>query len=289
MQKKFWRCAKAPCILLFNLARAKLAQLTPPGAQAIMNTHPQHWSRAWFRLGSNCDSVDNNLCESFNKWILEARFFPIITMLETIRRKVMVRIHDQITTSARWNTAICPGILKKLNAYITKSAFSHAICNGASSYEVKHHDNRFTVQLDKMACSYRYWQLSGLPCPHAISCIFFKTNSLDGYISNWYSVNEFKKTYSHCLEPLESMNNWPHDDRQPLNAPGYIKMQVSQGLRGEENPLKPQRQPECPRWARKSDVGDANNLAIIILLVTNIVNGGLSQLLLTLQAAQKRV
>uniref|UniRef100_A0A0E0ATB5 Uncharacterized protein n=1 Tax=Oryza glumipatula TaxID=40148 RepID=A0A0E0ATB5_9ORYZ len=56
--------------------------------------------------------------------------------------------------------------------------------------------------------------------------LFALTNSLDGYISDWYSVNEFKKTYSHCLEPLESMNNWPHDDRQPLNAPGYIKMQV---------------------------------------------------------------
>lgn len=74
-QKKFWRCAKAPCRMLFNLARAKLVQVTQAGAQAILNTHPQHWSRAWFRLGSNCDSVDNNMCESFNKWILEARFF----------------------------------------------------------------------------------------------------------------------------------------------------------------------------------------------------------------------
>uniref|UniRef100_A0A0E0DQW3 Uncharacterized protein n=1 Tax=Oryza meridionalis TaxID=40149 RepID=A0A0E0DQW3_9ORYZ len=26
-QKKFWRCAKAPCRMLFNLARAKLAQM----------------------------------------------------------------------------------------------------------------------------------------------------------------------------------------------------------------------------------------------------------------------
>lgn len=83
--------------MLFNLARAKLAQKTIAGAQAIMNTHPQHWSRAWFRLGSNCDLVDNNFCESFNKWIIEARFFPIITMLETIRRKVMVRIQEQRT------------------------------------------------------------------------------------------------------------------------------------------------------------------------------------------------
>lgn len=170
-QKKFCRCAKAPCRMLCNLARAKLAQVTQAGAQAIMNTHLEHWSRAWFRLGSNYDSVDNNMCESFNKWIPEARFYPIITMLETIRRKVMVRISDQRKCSDRWSTVICPGILKKLNVYITESAYCHAICNGADSVEVKHHTHKFTVQLDKKECSYRYWQLSGLPCPHAIACI----------------------------------------------------------------------------------------------------------------------
>ncbi|KAF0932675.1 hypothetical protein E2562_011973 [Oryza meyeriana var. granulata] len=223
-RKKFWKCAKAPCRMLFNLARAKLVQRTTAGAQTILNTHPQHWSRAWFRFGSNCDLVDNSMCESFTRWILEARFFPIITMLETIRRKVMVRIHDQRTISGRWTTSICPSILKKMNVYITESAFCHAICNGADSFEVKHHDNRFTVHLDKKECSCRYWQLSGLPCPHAISCIFFKTNSLDEYIAECYSVKEFKKIYSHCLEPVEGMSSWPEDGREPLNAPGYIKM-----------------------------------------------------------------
>ena len=87
--------------MLFNLARAKLAQATREGAQAVLNTDPSHWSRAWFKIGSNCDSVDNNLCESFNKWIVEARFFPIITMLETIRRKVMVRIQENSTKVER--------------------------------------------------------------------------------------------------------------------------------------------------------------------------------------------
>ena len=77
---------------MFNLARARLAKYTPGGAQALMNTDPAHWSRAWFKIGSNCDSINNNVCETFNKWIVEARFFPIVTMLETIRRKVMVRI-----------------------------------------------------------------------------------------------------------------------------------------------------------------------------------------------------
>lgn len=223
-QKHFWKCAKAPCRMLFNLARARLAQLTQAGAQAILNTHPQHWSRAWFKVGSDCDSVDNNMCESFNKWILEARFSPIISMLEKIRRKVMTRISDQINKSARWNTLICPGILKKLNVYINESAFCHAISNGSEKFEVKHHDNRFIVSLEKKECSCRYWQLSGQPCPHAISCIFSKTNGLDSYIAECYSVDSFKKIYEHCLQPVEGMNSWPEDEREPLSAPGYIKM-----------------------------------------------------------------
>lgn len=138
------------------------------------------------------------ICESFNKWILEARFFPIITMLETIRRKVMVRIHDQRKCSDRWSTVICPGILKKLNVYIAESAFCHAICNGADSFEVKHNEHRFIVNLDMMECSCRYWQLSGLPCPHAIACIYYNTNTLDGWVAPCYSVESFKKTYAHC-------------------------------------------------------------------------------------------
>uniref|UniRef100_A0A0E0BM08 SWIM-type domain-containing protein n=1 Tax=Oryza glumipatula TaxID=40148 RepID=A0A0E0BM08_9ORYZ len=142
----------------------------------------------------------------------------------TTRASNYARIKDQIANSNRWNTVICPGILKKLNVYIAESAFCHAISNGAEAYEVKHHEHRFTVQLDKKECSCRYWQLSGLPCPHAIACIFYKTSQLDGYISDCYLVETFKKIYAHFLQPLEGMSSWPEDDRQPLNAPGYIKM-----------------------------------------------------------------
>jgi hypothetical protein len=185
-QKKFWACAKAPCKMLFNLARARLGQ-------AILKTHPQHWSRAWFSLGSNCDSVDNNLCESSNKWIVEARFLPIITMLEIIRRKVMVRIQEQRSKSERWMGRICPNILRKLNAYIKLSGYCHAISNGAEKFEVTHWDHRFTVDLQEKTCSCRYWQLSGLPCCHAISSIYFKTSSLEDYIADCYSVENFQK------------------------------------------------------------------------------------------------
>ena len=41
-KKLFWRCAKAPSVPLFNLARAKLAQKTRDGADAILKTSPEH-------------------------------------------------------------------------------------------------------------------------------------------------------------------------------------------------------------------------------------------------------
>ena len=54
----------------------------------MMRTEPVHWARAFFPVGSNCESVDNNLCESFNHAIVDARFYPIISMQEKIRKKL---------------------------------------------------------------------------------------------------------------------------------------------------------------------------------------------------------
>lgn len=105
----------------FNYCKAELAQLTPARAKDMMNTNPKHWSRAWFNIGSNCDSVDNNMCESFNNWIVDVRAHPIISMLEGIRTKVYVRIQHNRGKAIKWQERICPNILKKLNKYIDLS------------------------------------------------------------------------------------------------------------------------------------------------------------------------
>jgi hypothetical protein len=84
-QKKFWAVAKASNKQDFNYYKAKLAQETPEGVKDMMRTDPEHWVRAFFPVGSKCESVDNNLCESFNHAIVDARFYPIISMQEKIR------------------------------------------------------------------------------------------------------------------------------------------------------------------------------------------------------------
>jgi hypothetical protein len=92
-------------------------------------------------------------------------------------------------------------------------------------------------------------QLSGLPCPHAISCIFFKTNKLDDDITQCYKVEEFNKTYSYCLMPVEGMQSWPQSDSPPLPAPGYVRML------GRPNKERKREPHEKPKPAKISRVG----------------------------------
>lgn len=42
LQRKFWRCAKSSCEVIFNYNKAKLAQETPEGANDMMRTSPEH-------------------------------------------------------------------------------------------------------------------------------------------------------------------------------------------------------------------------------------------------------
>ena len=50
---------------------------------------------------------------------LNARFLPIISMLEGIRRQVMVRIQENRSKADKWIGLVCPKTFKKINSYIS--------------------------------------------------------------------------------------------------------------------------------------------------------------------------
>jgi len=216
---------KSPCRVLFNFNRALLAQDTPVGAKDMMNTSPKHWSRAFFRLGSNCDSVDNNMCESFNNSIMDARFYPVISMNEAIRKKVMVRIQENRTKAERWTGIVCPNIFKKLKVNIERSGKCDVLWNGQDGFEVQEReDRRYIVNLNQRSCTCRYWQLSRLPCCHAISCMYKSSRKLDEFIVPCFSILMFNRTYAHVLQPVEGPGNWPISDMPKPEPPAFVKM-----------------------------------------------------------------
>ena len=53
-------------------------------------------------------------------------------------------------------------------------------------FEVIRDNDKFVVNLDKKTCACRRWDLSGVPCYHAISCIYFAKCAPENYIGDVY-------------------------------------------------------------------------------------------------------
>ncbi|XP_071917173.1 uncharacterized protein [Coffea arabica] len=70
--------------------------------------HPRHWCKAYFPTHVKSDMIVNNLCESFNAHIKDARDQPIITMLELIREYLIDRIQRRRAAMEKYKGSTGP-------------------------------------------------------------------------------------------------------------------------------------------------------------------------------------
>src|SRR4051812_34147651 len=80
------------------------------------------WCRAMFDETLKCDILTNNISESWNKYILEARDKRSVSMLEIIRRLVMVRLQTKRDSMSKCTTLVCPNIAAKVKRSATRSS-----------------------------------------------------------------------------------------------------------------------------------------------------------------------
>ncbi|GKC14471.1 hypothetical protein Tco_1011253 [Tanacetum coccineum] len=85
-----WKCASSTTIVLFEKNMQELKDFNKKAYEWLKKIHVEHWSRAYF--SAHCDLLINNICEVFNRQLLEAKDSPIITALEHVREYLMKRI-----------------------------------------------------------------------------------------------------------------------------------------------------------------------------------------------------
>ncbi|GKC80364.1 transposase, MuDR, plant [Tanacetum coccineum] len=144
----------------------------------------QHKSRAFFTTDKACDAVENGISECFNALIVDARRKLIINMLEDIRVSLMERMQRMREKHVKWNDVLCPNIIKKFE--ILKDLHRHwkVIRSGESRFEVRNGFEGFKVDERLRTCTCRAWQLSGIPCQHALAAIYFFHRDPEEYVSN---------------------------------------------------------------------------------------------------------
>ena len=101
---------------------------------------PRHWCKTFFPTHTKSDMLVNNLCQSFNAFILEAREQPIITMMgmiEMIREYLMDRIQKRKSVMERYQNPTRPLINKIIENRVKIASQWIPIWNALHGYQVK--------------------------------------------------------------------------------------------------------------------------------------------------------
>lgn len=148
---------------------------------------------------------------------------PILTMFQEIHVKLLTRIRtirDRIQNS---DMLICPRIRRELDLLVTESRNWTASWDGNTRFQVKQGTRLVTVDLDKRNCDCRVFDLTGIPCQHAIAALHSRRQNPIDFVSDYYKRDKYLATYSYPLEALKGEEYWDFYDAEELLPPPIPK------------------------------------------------------------------
>lgn len=83
---------------------------------------------------------------------------------------------------------------------------------------------RFVVNLEQRTCTCRAWQVSGLPCKHALAYITsIRGEKIEDHVDNYYSVQKFRSAYEGIIPAIPDKSMWPKSDHGFFMHPPLLK------------------------------------------------------------------
>ncbi|VFQ87628.1 unnamed protein product [Cuscuta campestris] len=222
-----WEAAKATTVSQYEEVMRKIKDEDVEAYDWLVGKQASEWSRSHFHIAPKCDILTNNICESYNRVLKEARSQTLIRCLESIREMLMKRFFDLREKAENWKGLLCPTVASKVAINSKLAGGYTAIQSDISLFEVKGYRaknwEQHAVDLVERSCTCNVWQLTGIPCAHAICAIWIQRQQyrkeVEEYVDEYYFVQTYKEVYKGCIKPLRGRSEWPDDERQPLNPP----------------------------------------------------------------------
>nr|GEV34875.1 hypothetical protein [Tanacetum cinerariifolium] len=151
-KEMLWRCVTSTTVQRFDKHMEKLKDFNKDAYEWLKKIPPQHWSRA------HCDVLLNNMCEVFNRQLVDGRDKPIITCLEFIREYPMKRIVNVQKVISKSDGPLTLNATKVFNIIVKEAG------------QIK--GDQCVVNIRTKECGCRKWELTGIPCKHALAAIW---------------------------------------------------------------------------------------------------------------------
>ena len=170
LKNQLWKCARSTTPELWAASMEEMKVISLEAYKWLEQLPPNTWVRGFQRELVKCDILLNNNCEVFNKYILEAREMHLRSMIDKIKTQLMVRFYNKRKEAENWPGSICPKIRKRVEKNIELSATCMVSGAGDGIFQVDNKNRTYIVDIKEESCTCKRWDLSGVPCHHAIAC-----------------------------------------------------------------------------------------------------------------------
>ncbi|KAI0493727.1 hypothetical protein KFK09_023851 [Dendrobium nobile] len=203
--KKFFRCEDGKKLQklvltavnsfsehIFNATFEEIRNLSP-GVYSYMSALTCKWSKSTFSHHIKNHYNTNNMSESFNSWVEEARSKPVVDLIDMVRGMMMEQRSQ-----------------RKLNCNVTTTKDHFIIRQSTSTKgEVEGRYERHEVDIENHICSCGFWQVSGLLCVHGASFIGSKQYNLwHSYVDDHYYTSRHRIAYEGAIGTLPGKDQW---------------------------------------------------------------------------------
>ncbi|XP_026378442.1 uncharacterized protein LOC113272862 [Papaver somniferum] len=219
----FWNAARAYKPKHFQAHMDSMMSENVSACQYLMGEDPKSWCRAFFDHKSACEHLSNNFSESFNNMITNIREKPICKLVLMYGQLVMGLFYKRRNACVGWDSGDLVPTAKKLLKKMFKKTGEYKVEGAVAGklYEVTSiHNTIFTVDLEKHTCSCIQWQLRGFPCQHAVCALQQIRPNWVEYCARYYSVDNYRTTYSPDMVPLEGPEDW--DEPRTIIVPPLL-------------------------------------------------------------------
>ncbi|CAH9075916.1 unnamed protein product [Cuscuta epithymum] len=192
----------------FHTCVERIKSISVEAYNWVFQSDPSHWANAFFP-GARYNHIASNFGELFYNWVADAHELPITQMVDAIRGKIMDLIYTRRTESNQWMTRLTPFMEEKLEKESLKVHSVQVMMSTTTrnKFEVHGGESIECVDIDQCDCSCREWQISGLPCCHAIAVIGCLGRDPYNFCARYFTADSYRLTYSESVHPIPCLDS----------------------------------------------------------------------------------
>ncbi|XP_048622868.1 uncharacterized protein LOC106425904 [Brassica napus] len=196
------KAARAFRLAEFYSSFNEIKTINPSCADYLISIGFEHWARSHFQ-GNRYNIMTSNVAESWNAVLREARDYPVLSMIEFIRSKLMTWFAERCNVINEGSGRLTPRVLQILEGNFEQSGGFFVSRINALEFDVKDKNGISShVNLSTNSCSCFAFQLLKIPCSHAIVAAIKEKISVESLVFEVYNLEKLQSAYAEAVYPI---------------------------------------------------------------------------------------